>query len=186
MRTPVASRVLVAFALAHGWVGSAGADAPSTLEQGLTELEASSYDQAEKDLRSASQGPKRGAALVGVARVQLATGRYADAVKTAASASTDRSSKAEAASVGAEALVRQGKMPEAMTLLETVKSDPSARRARLLLGELFIEAGRRADAQAPLMSLVSDYNQNAIQSTDAEGLTLVGRAAHLLRSARRA
>jgi Tfp pilus assembly protein PilF len=34
------------------------------------------------------------------------------------------------------------------------------------------------------MSIISDYNQNAIQPTDAEGLTLVGRAAHLLRSAR--
>src|SRR5262245_4236874 len=142
MRTPPVFPVLVAFAVAHGWLGSARADAPSTLEQGLTELEASSYDQAEKDLRSAAQGPKRGAALVGVARVQLATGRYADAVKTAASASTDRSSKAEAASVGAEALARQGKMPEAMTLLETVRSEPSARRARLLLGELRSEERR--------------------------------------------
>jgi tetratricopeptide (TPR) repeat protein len=184
MRTPATFRVLAAFALAHGLAGSARADAPSKLEQGLTELEASTYDQAEKDLRAAAQGQKRGAALVGVARVQLATGKYAEAVKTAASALTDRSSQAEAASVGAEALARQGKISEAMTQLETVKNDPSARRARLLLGQLYIETGRRADAQDPLMSIISDYNQNAIQPTDVEGLTLVGRAAHLLRSAR--
>ena len=34
------------------------------------------------------------------------------------------------------------------------------------------------------MSVVSDYNQNAIAAGDAEGLTLLGRTAHLLRSPR--
>src|SRR6266516_1240558 len=65
-----------------------------------------------------------------------------------------------------------------------VRNDPNARCVRFFLGQFFIETGRRVDAQDPLMTIISDYNQNAIQPTDAEGLTLVGRAAHLLRSAR--
>src|SRR6266511_2992830 len=45
-------------------------------------------------------------------------------------------------------------------------------------------AGPSADAQDPLMTIIGDYNQNVIKPTDGEGLMLVGRAAHLLRSAR--
>jgi tetratricopeptide (TPR) repeat protein len=157
---------------------------PSKLEQGLAALDASDYDKAEKDLRASLQGPKRADALVGLARVELATGRYAEAQRSAVSAQTDPSVQAEATAVGAEALIRQGKNPEALSALEAVRGRPNARRARLVLGGLLIDMGRRADAQDPLMSIISDYNQNAIPATDAEGLTLVGRAAHLLRSPR--
>ena len=72
------------------------ADAPSKLEQGLTALEASDYDLAEKSLRAVPQGKDRGAAIVGIARVELATGRYAEATKTAAGAEADRAVRAEA------------------------------------------------------------------------------------------
>jgi tetratricopeptide (TPR) repeat protein len=171
-------------AAATGLARSAGAE-PTKLEQGLAALDASDYDKAEKDLKEAAKGPKRGAALLGLAKVQLATGKYADAHGSAASAQkTDPAVAADAAGVGAEALIRQGKLSEAQLALEGVRNQPNARRARLLLGQLLIDTGRRADAQDPLMSIISDYNQNAITPSDAEGLTLVGRAAHLLRSAR--
>lgn len=171
-------------AAAAGLVRSAQAE-PTKLEQGLTALDASDYDKAEKDLRESAKGPKRGAALLGLAKVQLATGKYADAHASAGSAQkAEPAVAAEAASVGAEALMRQGKMGEALSALEPLRANPNGRRARLLLGQLLIDMGRRADAQDPLMSIISDYNQNAIQTGDAEGLTLVGRAAHLLRSAR--
>jgi tetratricopeptide (TPR) repeat protein len=160
------------------------ADSPSKLEQGLNALEASDYDAAEKSLKSVAAGKDKGAALLGIARVELATGRYAEATRTAASAETERAVRADAVSVRGEALARQGKLTEAVAALESIKSDPGARRARLLLGQLYIQLGRRADAQDPLMTIISDYNQNAIKSTDAEGLTLVGRAAYLLRSAK--
>jgi tetratricopeptide (TPR) repeat protein len=176
--------VAVVFAASTGLVRSAGAE-PTKLEQGIAALDASDYDKAEKDLREAAKGPKRGAALLGLAKVQLATGKYADAHGSAAAAQkADPALTGEAASVAAEALVRQGKTGEGLTALEAVRTSPNARRARLLLGQLLIDVGRRADAQDPLMSIISDYNQNAIPPTDAEGLTLVGRAAHLLRSAR--
>jgi tetratricopeptide (TPR) repeat protein len=160
------------------------ADAPSKLEQGLAALEASDYDAAEKTLKSIPPGKDRGAALLGIARVELATGRYAEATKTAASAEAERAVRADAVSVRGEALARQGKLSEAVAALESIKSDPSARRARLLLGQLYIQLGRRSDARDPLMTIITDYNQNAIKPTDSEGLTMVGRAAHLLRSAK--
>jgi len=72
-------------AAAVGLDRSAGAE-PTKLEQGLAALDASDYDKAEKDLKEAAKGPKRGAALLGLAKVQLATGKYADAHGSAASA----------------------------------------------------------------------------------------------------
>jgi tetratricopeptide (TPR) repeat protein len=53
-----------------------------------------------------------------------------------------------------------------------------------LLGEILLEQGRRGDAEAPLMTLVEDYNADRIRKDDAKSLALVGRAAYLLRSPR--
>jgi tetratricopeptide (TPR) repeat protein len=159
---------------------------PSLVEAGVQALESSDYEKAEKHFKAATQtgtAANRSAGFVGLARVQLATGRYAEAAKSAG-ASSDRAARAEAAAVQAEALARQGKATEAVTLLEGVKGEAGARRARVLLGELYIATGRRANAQEPLMAVIADYNQNAVAPNDAEGLTLIGRAAHLLRSPR--
>src|SRR5258705_3757613 len=122
--------VAVAFA-ATGFVRAACAE-PTKLEQGLAAFEASDYDKAEKDLKEAAKGPKRGAALLGLAKVQLATGKYADAHGSAASAQkADPAVAADAAGVGAEALMKQGKSSEAQLALEGVRSNPNAGRARL-------------------------------------------------------
>src|SRR5215471_19154460 len=158
---------------------SFAAESASKLETGLAALEASDYATAEKELRAAAKGKDMSAATVA-----LATGRYAEAATTAAAAENNRLTRPDAVAVHAEALARQGKSAEAIALLETVRAEPNAHRARLLLGQLYIDAGRRADARDPLMALISDYNHNAIKSNDAESLALVGRAAHLLRSAR--
>src|SRR5258708_37537092 len=83
------------------------ADALSKLDQGLAALEASDYDLAEKNLKAVPPGKDRGAALLGIARVELATGRYAEATKTAASAEAERTVRADAVSVRGEALARQ-------------------------------------------------------------------------------
>jgi cellulose synthase operon protein C len=158
---------------------------PAKLDAAVAALEASDYATAERDFSASAVGPGRGAALLGLARVQLATGRYGEAARSSAGAAqADRNVAIEAACVRADALTRLGKSAEAISLLESIDKDPRAKRARLLLGELFIATGRRADARDPLMTLVADYNRNAIQSGDAEALALVGRAAHLLRSAR--
>ena len=180
----VGSTLAVAIALLSG---GAQADVTSPLETGLSAFESSDYETAEKQLKTAAQtgnATQRSAAQIGLARVQLATGRYAEAAKSAASAESDKGARSEATVVHADALARQGKLAEAISLLEGIKSESGARRARVLLGELYIATGRRSNAQEPLMSVIGDYNQNAIAAADAEGLTLVGRTAHLLRSPR--
>ena len=187
MLTPSQLGLAIALAFATLSAPLGAADPGSPLDAGRTALESSDYEVAERQLKTASQSgaaAQRSAAVIALARVQLATGRYAEAAKTAAGAEGERAARPEAVAVRAEALARQGKVTEAVTLLEGVRTDPSARRARLLLGELYIATGRRAAAQEPLMSIISDYNQSLITATDAEGLTWVGRAAHLLRSPR--
>jgi tetratricopeptide (TPR) repeat protein len=84
----------------------------------------------------------------------------------------------------AEALRRAGNLREAETTLRTIANEPEAREARLMLGEVLLELGRRAEAKAPLLTLISDYNDEKIAENDGRGLALVGRAAHLLRAPR--
>ncbi|MCL2777208.1 MAG: hypothetical protein FWD73_04325 [Polyangiaceae bacterium] len=104
-------------------------------------------------------------------------------------------SKVKATVLRAEILEAEGKIKQAISLLESVKNagpknatpknvdqSADARRARLLLGEYLIRSGRRAEAEAPLHEVIADYNNNTISSQDAEGLAQVGRAAFLLRS----
>lgn len=120
----------------------------------------------------------------GSARELLRTGRYQEADAAAAAAKKGGAPAIEAAVIRAQALEATGRIDQAIELLREVEGDPQARRARLLLGEYLIATGRRRDARAPLMTLIEDYNSDAIGPSDPEGLTLVGRAAHLLRSAR--
>jgi tetratricopeptide (TPR) repeat protein len=122
---------------------------------------------------------------LGPARDLLRSGKYKEAEKAAADvAKSDASQKAAAAVVRARALEASGGIDRAIEVLREVESDPVARGARTLLGEYLIATGKRREARAPLMTLVQDYNDDAIKESDAEGLTLVGRAAHLLRSPR--
>jgi len=101
---------------------------------------------------------------------------------TALAAAPDAAPDAKTAR--AETLFHSGKREEAVKLLESVQSAQTyaSRRAHLALGEFRIAMGHRADAEAPLMEIISDYNSDGINSKDTAGLALVGRAATLLRS----
>ncbi len=118
------------------------------------------------------------------AREMLRTGKYQEADAAAQVAKKGGAPASVAAVVRGQALEATGQIDRAIEVLREVEGDPLARRARLMLGEYLIATGRRKDARAPLMTLIEDYNADAIGAVDAEGLTLVGRAAHLLRSAR--
>lgn len=87
------------------------------------------------------------------------------------------------AATQARALAAQGKLDQAIALVQARKTAPGVegRRARLALGELLVRAGRRAEAEPVLMTFADDYNNDVITSQDAEGLAMVGRAMHLLR-----
>jgi tetratricopeptide (TPR) repeat protein len=84
--------------------------------------------------------------------------------------------------VGAEALRREGRLDEAAAMLRSVTARRDARHARLLLGEILLEQGKRTEAEASLMTLIEDYNSDRIEKNDGPSLAMVGRAAHLLRS----
>jgi tetratricopeptide (TPR) repeat protein len=176
--------VLCTLLLALVWGAPAlGRAAPSGLERARAAMAESDYPAAQRELAALGAGAGGAEGLRLRARLELWTGRYADAVETGRKAAAhDGASKVAVAPWLAEALARQGKLDEAIKLLREVEQDPSARRARLVLGELLVATGKRSEAQAPLMTLVKDYNNDAITDTDSEGLTLVARAADLLRS----
>ncbi|MCA9626743.1 MAG: tetratricopeptide repeat protein [Myxococcales bacterium] len=199
---PLTSLLLLCSALAGSTCACAGAHAqPATpsktakaasakpprnpakaLEQGKELLHKSNYADAEANLRAALVGKHRAEAETRLAELLVLTGRYDDALKAAKSAAKDKQFKAEATTYGAKALRHEGKLDEALALLETVEKEPEARAARLLQGEILLEKGKRSEAEAPLMTLIEDYNSDKITETDAAGLAMVGRAAHLLRA----
>ncbi|MBI4702044.1 MAG: tetratricopeptide repeat protein [Deltaproteobacteria bacterium] len=182
-RLPATAALLVLLALLPLRSAPGQPQAPSAFERARSALARSDYPQAEQLLGEAAAGPQRGAALLLRARLELWTGRYAQAEQSAREAARATKPLAvEAAPWLGEALARQGKRDEAIAALEQVAPAPEARRARLVLGELLIAAGRRADAEQQLMTIIQEYNSDVIGSTDAEGLSLVGRAAHLLRA----
>jgi len=166
--------------------GGASAALPAGLKRARALLDRGEYAEAEKDLASAQKGgPDRALAWVLKAEAELRTGRYDEAAKTAQKAAgLGREAKIAAAPIRAEALANQGKLSEAIDAAREVEREDEARRARLVLGELLIRAGKRGEARAPLMTIIEDYNNDEITANDPEGLSMVGRAAHLLRSPR--
>ncbi len=131
-------------------------------------------------LLEAVRGPDASAARLMLGELYMEQGRYADAEK--ALQSTGK--KVEAAALRADILFRTGKRAQAVKLLEANQNAPSpaVRQIWIRLGEYRIAMGKRADAEAPLMQIVGEYNSDAIKDNDAEGMALVGRATQLLRA----
>lgn len=152
-------------------------------ERALAALERSDYRVAEALFREAAPGTGARATL-GLAEVYLATGRYGDAVTTARSVSGDAALAVRAGVIEAKALLAEGKLEQAEAALNRVTGDQRAAEARLLLGEILIESGRRSDAREPLFAIIEEYNEGKLPEADAAALTRVGRAAELLRSPR--
>ena len=141
------------------------------------------YPRAEREL-AAIRGADQPVAQLTLARVMLDQGKFAEADKTAQLAAANPAHKAHATAIRAEILFSTGRTGDAIKLLESqsTATGPGGRRVRLLLGEYRIATGHRSDADDPLMKIVEEYNNGGIPNTDAEGLAMVGRAAHLLRS----
>lgn len=160
----------------------AGAAGPGAVARAELLEKKGDYTAAEKELDAVTSGPEQADALLAKARLQLLTGRYADAAKTATRAlSLGKKAKLEAAAIVAEALAAQGKVNEAIEALKDVADEDGAHRARLVLGELLIRTGKRGDASIPLRKIAEAYNDDTINDRDPEGLAIVARAAHLLR-----
>jgi tetratricopeptide (TPR) repeat protein len=156
----------------------------SPLQAGLDALERSRYADARQHLQKATRGAGSQDAWLGLGRLALLEGKYDEALSAARQAERSGGrARLEAAVLTARALARQGKMQEAIAAVRKVEGDPEARLARVTLGELLVLTGDAAGARTPLMTLVRDYNDDKINERDGDGLALVGRAAHLMRSA---
>jgi cellulose synthase operon protein C len=154
----------------------------SALEEAERAEYESRYGDAEAGYRLLVDGSDAAAARRGLARVLVITGRDGEA-RTLLEAGLARDpADDEAVTLLAEIAWQTGDAARAVSLLEGISSHPEARRGRLLLGEVLLDLGRRADAEAALMTLIEDYNEDRIGADDGVGLGMVGRAAHLLRS----
>jgi Tfp pilus assembly protein PilF len=155
---------------------------PATLVEAERALAESRYAEAEAGFRALLAQGGGEPARRGLARTLAQTGRGREARALLSSAPAGVSAELETRTLLAEISIATGESAAALPLLESLKDRPEARRARLLLGQLLIDHGRRAEAEPILMTLIEDYNEERIGSEDGAGLALVGRAAHLLRS----
>lgn len=156
----------------------------SPLEVGVEHLARSRYREAEEELAKATAGKDRATAQLALAEVRLATGRYSEVIPLLIEAQAAGASEEACARLGAEAERKTGNLAAAETRLTSLPDLAKARDARLLLGEILFERGGKKAAETVLMSLIEDYQSGRIAENDGHGLALVGRAAHLLRSAR--
>jgi tetratricopeptide (TPR) repeat protein len=150
-------------------------------ESGRAESE-SRYADAEAGYRLLLDTKDGALARRGLGRVLTMTGRDAEARALFEAAIASDPADDEAVTSLAENLWQTGDASRATSLLEAIRAHAEARRGRLLLGEILLDLGRRADAEAVLMTLIEDYNEDRIGPDDGVGLGMVGRAAHLLRS----
>ncbi|MBX7193685.1 MAG: tetratricopeptide repeat protein, partial [Sandaracinaceae bacterium] len=160
-----------------------------TADARLAEAEAAlartDYGPAEAGFRAALEATPSLRARLGLGRVLLATGRY-DEAATLAERAAEHAHDAEriaAVTLRGEALSRRGHLDEAITLLRTIETEPTAHRARVFLGRALLRRGRATEARPVLMQLVRAYNDEVITERDAEGLGYVAMAAAMLGSA---
>ena len=142
----------------------------SALAAALEAAAASDYAAAEKALL-AIQGADRPAALLGVARIRFEQGRFVEADRLAQQSAASPDQRLAATALRGEILAAQGKVDDAIKLLAPSKDGAGVggRRVRLVLGELLIRAGRRADAEPVLLKFADEYGSDAISSSRRRG-----------------
>jgi len=158
--------------------------AAARLARANQRLELSAFKEAEADFRTLLSGAEAAPARVGLGQVLVKTGRAPEAIGTLAPLLGDTRWAAAAALVTARAQQSLGHLREAEASLRAVPAERSSYAVALELGTVLIDQGRRADAEPVLMTLVSAYNDDRIKDSDGAAMSLVGRAAQLLRSPR--
>jgi len=156
--------------------------AAPTVEEAAEALASGSYAAAEESLKSLASSDRWAEATLLLARLQLETGRYAEADKTAMRAAGHRTFGLAATTLRGEAQHVRGLLDEAEQTWTSIAAAPGAHRARAMLGRLLIERGRRSAAIPHLMALIHAYNQGQLGDDEAAGLAYVGMAARALRS----
>lgn len=152
------------------------------LARGTTRVTQSRYADAHADFTAALAGSSVGAARLGLSEVALTTGRYPEAQKHAQAAREAGADPQLVALAEARALRASGEVDGALTTLRALPLAFAGAESRLLLAELLLEVGKRAEAEPILLTIIEDYNADRVPETDGAGMARVGRAAHLLRS----
>ena len=161
---------------------SPSAQPKTPLDAALAAARATDYAHAETML-TAIGGADRPAAQLGLARILLEQGRFADADRAAQQAQASAPSSLSALALRARILFLTGHVADAIHLLEPQKdaADHGGMRVRLALAECYIASGRRADAEPLLQKFSDDWDSDVIKQDDAEGTAMLGRAKHLAR-----
>lgn len=136
-------------------------------------LASGQYREADRAFAKRGSVP---AALIGRARVALATGQYQQAEKLARRAARGKS-RLTALAVVAEALAAQGKHTAAIALLKQgLHGAGPAYQARALLGWLYAYTGQRALARATFDTFYDDFDAGKISAKTPEALLYVAIA----------
>ena len=154
----------------------------ATLADALEALKRGRYTTAEKAFVALQDGPDRGEALLGLAQVQMRTGRYRQAAETAGRAVELAPQQNEALTAQAEALLEVGEIDRADKLLRRAALRQGAHRARVMLGRLLFRIGRPQQAEEILSLVIDDYNDQSLDASDAGQLTCLALAAWALGS----
>ena len=175
----------IAALLAVLWVagGASAQDAAAELAQAEEQADRGLYEAADVACRRHLEGPLGARAAMCVARLDMQLGRYDDAVTHAERAASEASLRIAARTLVAEAHLARGRLDEAEPVLRALESEPSAHRARVVLGRLLTRRGQSDAARPVLMRLIAAFNDHTIGARDAEGLAYVAMAAALLGSA---
>ncbi|MDF3072196.1 MAG: hypothetical protein K0R38_7797, partial [Polyangiaceae bacterium] len=152
------------------------------LSRGTTRLSQSRYAEAEADLNAALSGSNVGAARLALSELAWMTGRYPEAIAHAQAALAAGAEKPLVALAESRALRASGEVEAALGRLRALPLEGAPAENRLLVGELLLEVGKRAEAEPILLTIIEDYNEDRVLETDGAGMARVGRAAHLLRS----
>lgn len=153
--------------------------AEQQVERAAAAFDAGRYEEAITSYRIAlGSEATRARAELGLRRVQLEVGDYANAAQPPQYAEGDSAMSAETSLLRARALAAVGDSVAAKALV----NGSEMLSARLLHAQLLLDEGNRAAAKPLLMTIIEDYNEDRIKDSDSEGMAHVGRAAHLLRS----
>ena len=146
-------RVIGAVLCLVGGASSVALAAPG-IEDSIQAFSIGEYAAAEKSLTELTAGDDWAEASLWRARLQWETGQYAKAEATAARVAGNRRLGLAAETVRGEAQHARGLLDEAARTWPSVARAPGAHRARVLLGKLLIERGRRTEAEPHLMALI--------------------------------
>ena len=154
------------------------------LARALQRLELSGYHEAEADFRGLLTTPEADPARLGLGQTLVTTGRPEEAQAVLAPLLARPEWNAQAVLWTARAQLSRGDVQGAERTLRAVPTARATYAVRLELGSVLLREGRRAEAEPVLMTLVTDYNEDRIKDSDGAAMSLVGRAADLLRSPR--